>query len=264
VTDFAAVDTGDARGLVAMMDATDAWPAVRAARAWVFEQIELAQDAVVVDAGCGPGTFGTAVGAMAGGCAVDLDASHVMLRETRRRRADARVVLGDVAHLPLRDCGADLVRVERVLQWTADPEAALTELLRVVVPGGWLAVTDTDWSTLRVEHPDDDATARLTRAALRWVPHARVARELPSALTALGAHDVGIRHDTATITAWDPDDPAQHDGPPGLPLHSIAGDDAADLAPVIANARAGTFRADVTLVSVVGRRSSPLLHAGTV
>ena len=33
MTDFAAVDIGDAHGLVEMMDATDAWCAVRAARA---------------------------------------------------------------------------------------------------------------------------------------------------------------------------------------------------------------------------------------
>ena len=147
MTDFAAVDTGDEHELVAMMDATDAWPAVRAARAWVLDQVELSDTAVVVDAGCGPGTFGGSVR----GCPVDLDASHVMLRETRRRRPDARVVLGDIARVPLRDECAVLVRAERVLQWIADPTAALTELLRIVASGGWLAVTDTDWGTLTID-----------------------------------------------------------------------------------------------------------------
>jgi SAM-dependent methyltransferase len=99
VTDFAAVDAGAARALVAMMDATDAWSAVCAARDWVLRQVALDGDAVVVDVGCGPGTFA----ASAPGLAVDLDVSAAMLRETRRRRATARAVLGDVTRLPVGD-----------------------------------------------------------------------------------------------------------------------------------------------------------------
>ena len=57
MTDFAAVDAGDAHDLVAMMDATDAWPAVHTARAWVLEQVALDERSVVVNTGCGPGTF---------------------------------------------------------------------------------------------------------------------------------------------------------------------------------------------------------------
>jgi predicted TPR repeat methyltransferase len=97
VTDFAAVDAGDARDLVSMMDATDVWPAVRAARAWVLEQVAPDERSVVVDAGCGPGTFGASVS----GCAVDVDRSLVMLHEARRRQSDACVVLADVARLLL-------------------------------------------------------------------------------------------------------------------------------------------------------------------
>src|SRR3954467_15566478 len=93
-----------------MMDATDAWPAVHAARAWVLDQVELDAHAIVVDAGCGPGTFGASVA----GHAIDIDSSYVMLREARRRRADARVVLGDIERLPVRDGSATLVRAERV------------------------------------------------------------------------------------------------------------------------------------------------------
>ena len=126
MTDFAAVDAGDRGALVAMMDATDAWPAVRAARSWVLDQVELGDDAIVVDAGCGPGTFGRDVRATV----VDVDVSAVMLDEARRRHGRARVLLGDVATLPVRDRAADLVHTERVLQWTIDPVAALAELLR--------------------------------------------------------------------------------------------------------------------------------------
>jgi SAM-dependent methyltransferase len=190
---------------------------------------------------------------MTPGRAIDVDVSDVMVRETRRRRPDARVARCDIARLPLRDGVADVLHVERVLQWTADPAAALAELLRVSVAGGWLALTDTDWGTLRVGHPDPAASARLTEAALGWVPHPRFAGELASQVTARGAHAVSTRRDRVTITAWDPDDPAQRDGPPGLPLHSIAGGRASELGQVAERARTGAFQADVVLVTVLAR-----------
>lgn len=247
--DFAAVDTGDIHDLVAMMDATDAWPAVAAARDWILEQAALDDDAIVVDAGCGPGTFG----ALANGCPVDADWSRVMLEETRRRRPDARILATDLARLALRDDAAQLVHAERVLQWSADAHAALAELRRVVAPGGHLAVTDSDWATLVVEHTDAEITARIATAALSWVPHARLAPALPSMLHALGVHDVRARRDTVEIDSWDPDDPAQHDGPPGLPLHSIAPADRDAVDAVARRARAGRFRARLTLVTCLAK-----------
>jgi len=39
---------------------------------------------------------------------------------------------------------------------------------------------------------------------LTWVPHARLARDLPATLATLGAADVQTRHDTVTISAWIP------------------------------------------------------------
>jgi hypothetical protein len=73
---------------------------------------------------------------------------------------------------------------------------------------------------------------------------------------------VHARADTVTIEAWDPDDPAQHDGPPGLPLHSIAAGGAPadqlalaeDLAVLAEHARRGQFAAALTLVTVMARR----------
>jgi SAM-dependent methyltransferase len=260
--DFSAVDRGETAELVVMMEATDAWPAVAGVRAWVLEQTGVGSEAIVVDAGCGPGTFGSAVAAT-GAVAVDVDTSVAMLEETRRRRLGARPVLGDVARLPLRTGAAQLVRAERILQWTPDPYAALAELRRVTAPGGWTAVTDTDWGTLAVDHPDPQASERLAAAALRWVPHPRFANALAEAMSALGPTDLRERADTVVITAWDPDDPAQHAGPPGLPLRSLVAAAAADrrralehdLAVLADDARDGGFNATLTIVTVAARRA---------
>ena len=258
--DFAVVDRGDAHELVSMMDATDAWPAVQAARAWVLGRAEV-DGALVIDVGCGPGTFGGSA-ATAGASVVDVDRSVTMLRAVRQRHIGALPLLGDAAELPLRDGVAALVRAERLLQWMDDPLAGIAELRRITARRGWTAITDTDWGTLAVRHPDARATDRWTTAALGWVPHARVAPDLARTLTELGATNVDTRTDTVVITAWDPDDPEQRDGPPGLPLRSIAAGGApaaqralADDLDVLADrARHGAFRASLDLVTVLARR----------
>jgi hypothetical protein len=179
----------------------------------------------------------------------------------------------DVVNELLEQADRDRVRVvhevvvrvhecdDRVLQRSADPDAALAELRRVTAQDAWIAVTDTDWGTFTVQHPHAQASARLAAAALRWVPHPRVAHDLPDALASLSVSEPQVRTDTVVITAWDPDDPAQSAGPPGLPLRSIiataAPEDRSALAEdleVLADlARGGAFHATLVLVTVVAR-----------
>jgi ubiquinone/menaquinone biosynthesis C-methylase UbiE len=263
---FRDVDASDGDALVAMMDATDAWPAVQTAREWIREATAGRAGAPrrVLDLGSGPGTFNVGTDA---GCTVDVDRSMVMSRTARVRHASTLAVVADMAAVPIADGSADLVHIERALQWSADPDAALTEAARLVAVDGWLAVTDTDWRTFTVDVAassssygagDRDAWAR---AALRWVPHGHLAPELPERLMALGLVDLEQRRDRVVLTDWDPDDRSQHDGPPGLPLRAIAaagGPHAAALSvqvdELVELARAGSFRAELDLVSVVGRR----------
>lgn len=259
---FRDVDASDGDALVAMMDATDAWPAVQAARDWIRDVTgtEGGERRRVLDLGAGPGTFNALVDAS---CTVDLDRSMVMSRTARTRHPLTLTIVADLADVPFADRVGDLVHIERALQWTADPLGALREAARLVASDGWLAVTDTDWSTFTVDlaplsMTDDRAWAQ---AALRWVPHGHLAPELPDRLAALGLIDVEQRRDVVVLTEWDPDDPGQHDGPPGLPLRSIAaagGPHAVALAPQVDTladvARGGGFRAELTLVSAVGRR----------
>ncbi|MFN7148074.1 MAG: methyltransferase domain-containing protein [Microthrixaceae bacterium] len=262
---FRDVDASDGKVLVAMMDATDAWPAVQAARDWICHVTGAESTAGsarrrVIDLGSGPGTFNAATDT---GCTVDVDRSMVMSRTARRRHPSTFAVVADMADVPVADRVADLVHIERALQWSADPDAALSEAARLVAVDGWLAVTDTDWTTFTVElaplsRSDGGAWAR---AALRWVPHGHLAPELPDRLVALGLVDVEYRRDIVVLTDWDPTDPSQHDGPPGLPLRAIAaaaGPQAATLSSRVDElaevARAGSFRAELTLVSAVGRR----------
>ena len=257
--DFAAVDAaaepaGAADHLVAMMHATDAWPAVRELREWVLTVTGVVPGGVVIDVGGGPGTFAR-LAAARGANTVDVDSSVVMLDAVRRNRPGAAVVRASIAELPFPSpAHTALVRVERVLQWTTNPGAALREVWRLVPSTAWLAITDTDWGSFTLEHDDEALVARMAAAAGAWVRHPRLAVALPSLVAHLGPATVQHRVDTVVIDEWDPDDPAQRAGPPGLPLRSIAPDALADVDVLAAAARSGRFRATLDLVTVVARR----------
>ena len=101
----------------------------------------------VLDVACGPGnftrSFGRTVGA--GGLAVGIDASATMLargqRDLERERA-ANVVLmrGDATELPFGDSIFDATCCFAALHLFADPFAALTDMTRVLAPGGRIAI----------------------------------------------------------------------------------------------------------------------------
>lgn len=264
---FQDVDARDAARLVAMMDATDAWPAVQAGRLWVLDKVG-PPHRIAVDVGCGPGTF-SALARRLGWTTIDVDRSAAMIEAARGRHPLGTALRADLASLPIASQSIGLVHCERALQWAADPIDALAELWRVTARGGSIAVTDTDWSTLVVDHDDTLAAERLGDAALAWVPHPRFASAIAPRLRDLGATDVVERHEVVTITSWDPDDPAQADGPPGLPLTTIAAaarpeDRAsieADIGVLADRARANRFSASLTLVTTLARRGGDVLSS---
>jgi SAM-dependent methyltransferase len=93
----------------------------------------------VLDAGCGAG--GASVLAARRGAQVNgLDAAEALLAIARTRVPDADFRAGDLDALPYADGTFDAVIAADVLQYVADPVAALRELRRVCTPLGQIVV----------------------------------------------------------------------------------------------------------------------------
>lgn len=90
----------------------------------------------VLDVGAGTGAVSRAVAAR-GGCALALDAAEGMTR--RSLASGVPSVCGDAVAVPLRAASFDAAVAAFSLTHLLDPVAALRELTRVVVPGGWVA-----------------------------------------------------------------------------------------------------------------------------
>lgn len=96
----------------------------------------------VLDVACGTGIVArTAADRVApGGTVVGLDLNEAMLTVARRVRPDIDWRRGDAAELPFPDQTFDAVLCQMALMFFPDGAAALSEMSRVVRPGGLVAV----------------------------------------------------------------------------------------------------------------------------
>ena len=95
----------------------------------------------VLDLGCGAGEF-TAIAAAAGARAVGVDVAEAALARARVRhpQLDFRLVPID-GPLPFDDNAFDLVWASEVIEHVADTARWLSEVRRVLAPGGRLLIT---------------------------------------------------------------------------------------------------------------------------
>lgn len=99
---------------------------------------------LVVDVACGPGNFtrpfAEAVGP--GGLAVGVDFSEAMLARARVTNAHPRAAYlrGDGHHLPFPDGSVDAINCYAALYLIPDPWGVVEEMIRVLRPGGRLAI----------------------------------------------------------------------------------------------------------------------------
>jgi SAM-dependent methyltransferase len=108
----------------------------------------------LLDVGCGPGSITRGLARrLAPGEVVGVDLSKETLASARAeaaagRLSNVRFEEASVYQLPFPDGSFDVSYAHQVIQHLREPGAALREMLRVVRPGGFVAVRDVDWDTV--------------------------------------------------------------------------------------------------------------------
>lgn len=118
-------------------------------RAWLRAAVRPADRAL--DLGCGDGVFTGELTAAGAATVVGVDVAQAALTRARARHPDLafhRVAFD--GPLPFADASFDLVWASEVIEHTADTARFLSELRRVLTPGGRVALTTPDHGRLRL------------------------------------------------------------------------------------------------------------------
>jgi ubiquinone/menaquinone biosynthesis C-methylase UbiE len=179
----------DATRLVEVLDLIAAKPAVQSLKAWALTALAPAPGEAALDVGCGTGEDVLAFAGLVGptGRAVGVEPSPGLRAEAMKRTADSvELVDGDASALPFAAGTFDVVRCERVLQHIGEPETAVGELVRVLKPGGRIALIDTDWQTAILHPADPDVLERMVANFLSQAANPYSGRRLRGLLAGAG------------------------------------------------------------------------------
>ncbi|MFZ0832099.1 MAG: class I SAM-dependent methyltransferase [Mycobacterium sp.] len=148
-----------------------------------FDRLGIGPSTKVIDVGCGAGRHAfEAYRRGADVVAFDQDASELHGVQTiftamaeggqAPPSATATTLVGDALALPYADATFDCVIASEILEHIPDDETAITELIRVLKPGGMLAVTVPRWLPERVcwwlsddYHGNEGGHVRIYRAS---------------------------------------------------------------------------------------------------
>ncbi len=120
-----------------------AGPGTRDEHRMALSMLDLTANDRVLDVACGPGNFTRGFARATGeGLVVGLDASKTMLAVAARNNDGANLayVRGDACALPFRDGSFDAICCFAALYLIQEPMRALDEIVRVLAPGGRVAL----------------------------------------------------------------------------------------------------------------------------
>ncbi|MGH2584337.1 MAG: methyltransferase domain-containing protein [Dehalococcoidia bacterium] len=183
--------------LVRFLDAADQNDSVQAGKRTLTRLLEPVDGQEILDVGCGLGHDVRRLAREVGprGRVVGVDKSEVMIAEARRRTAGDMPVayhVGDATRLAFAGRTFDRCRAERVLMYLPDPAQAIAELVRVLRPGGRLALFELDYGAVLLDAPDLDLTRRLETRFAESAPSGLLGRQLPRLLRTAGMVDVSV------------------------------------------------------------------------
>ena len=127
-----------------------ATPDMVAQRRVMLDLLDLKEGEHVLDVGSGNGIFAREIlGTVAGsGHVCGIDSAEAMVAMATDLCPNGRFLQGDATDLPVEDLSFDVVTASQLLCFVSDIDKALSEMFRVLNPGGRLVILDSDWGSL--------------------------------------------------------------------------------------------------------------------
>jgi arsenite methyltransferase len=164
-------------------------------RALVRKSLDAKPGERILDVGCGPGFYLAEILEDVGtsGSTVGIDPSRDMLAVAERRVEGLGTVdlyEADAISLPLDDSDFDGAISVQVLEYVDDVTRALSEMHRVLRPGGRIVVWDVDWGTVSWHSSNPERMRRVLSAWDEHLAHPSLPRTLGAQMRSAGLVDV--------------------------------------------------------------------------
>jgi ubiquinone/menaquinone biosynthesis C-methylase UbiE len=163
-----------------------------------YELLKLRPGDRVLDVGCGLGDNARELATLVApaGKVFGIDASAAMVTQARMRSKDQDLAIefaaGDAHELEFADGSFAACWSERVLQHLSDPARAVSQMMRVIKPGGRVVAFEPDHSTLVLDATDRATTRAMVLALADSIRSSWVGRSLYGLFRANGLDDVKI------------------------------------------------------------------------
>ena len=174
-----------------------------------YDFLKIVSGSSVLDIGCGTGDDVLALAELVGsnGKVVGIDNSKSLIEEANQKvkqtQFPVQFRVGDVNKLDFADNTFDGCRADRVFMHLHDRQQALSEMIRVTKPGGYIVIHGPDWDTLIIEAPDRDLTRKIIDHHVdHLVLNPWSGRELYKLLQQAGLKNVVVA-DTVTVVLTD-------------------------------------------------------------
>ena len=184
--------------LAGVLETRGADPQQQAMRRDFLGAIELPEQARVLEVGCGTGVLTRRLAGLPDvGEVLGVDPAGFLIERARSLAtgfANLRFEVGDGRAMPLEDRSFDLVVFDSTLSHVPGPERALAEALRVLRPGGQVALFDGDYATATVALGDHDPLQACVAATMASSVHDRwFVRRAPGLVRGAGFADLTFR-----------------------------------------------------------------------
>jgi ubiquinone/menaquinone biosynthesis C-methylase UbiE len=203
ITRWTAVDeTPSPRAFIEYLDAVSSLTGIQSIKQQTFNRLLAREGDHLLDVGCGAGDDVRALAQLVGnsGRVVGFDVSATMIEEARLRSSSLNLpiefCLGDADSLHFPNDTFTGCRTDRVLVHLDDPFRTVSEIVRVLRPGGRLVVFDFDWETLIVDAPDRALTRRLLNSFCDQGTSRWIGRQLRGLFSSLALTEIDVTAET--------------------------------------------------------------------